>query len=357
MTVTSSVSLHTVVRGDRKIHLIDTPGFDDNRSSDVDVLREMAFWLDQAHSGGIKLGGILYLHRITDCRLSGSALRGLNTFKQLCGPEAFPGVFMLTTFWESVDNDRDMREHALARQRELESTTSFWGEIMTVGGQSRQLRQGREAALVIIDELTRQSHSLTLKIQLEMAVQSKMLRDTSAGRVLCEAHRYDMSRIDRLMERVQSELVEALKNHHDMNICDLRQHKTQLLRELEAHTRMLCELDTPIPEVINTGLERAQIERTELTNQVLHADTESLIVRQEQDPSRVRVAEEVQSEQTLQSTASARAVQQVHIPSMSLVKAKEKKPLSRKIELGAQIVSAVVGTASLAVTAAACTVM
>lgn len=65
------------------VYLVDTPGFDDTNLSNTDVLREIATWLTGSCNNEVKLNGILYLHRITDPRMGGSAKKNLFMFKKL----------------------------------------------------------------------------------------------------------------------------------------------------------------------------------------------------------------------------------------------------------------------------------
>lgn len=67
------------------VHLIDTPGFDDTDKSDSETLAEVAIWLANSYRSQIRLTGILYLHRITDNRLGGCAMKNLKMFKKMCG--------------------------------------------------------------------------------------------------------------------------------------------------------------------------------------------------------------------------------------------------------------------------------
>ncbi|KAJ1334959.1 hypothetical protein MN608_01691 [Microdochium nivale] len=68
----------------RRVYLIDTPGFDDmlpgSTRSDTEELKDIAFFLAQTYGRAIRLAGIIYLHRITDMRISGSALKNLAMF-------------------------------------------------------------------------------------------------------------------------------------------------------------------------------------------------------------------------------------------------------------------------------------
>ncbi|KAK0734297.1 hypothetical protein B0T26DRAFT_632880 [Lasiosphaeria miniovina] len=193
---TSAVSLHTVHRGNGRVHLVDTPGFDNSRLSDVEVLKLLAFWLSMAYSAGIRIGGIIYMQRITDLRMSGTSLRSLEAFKQLCGPDAFPGITFLTTGWDIPVISRDGHARAAAQQRqaELENTPRCVGDILAGGGAAMALLPGREAALALVDAIIRRRHNLVLRIQVEMTVGSAALGETGAGRTLREAHRRDMAR-------------------------------------------------------------------------------------------------------------------------------------------------------------------
>ena len=83
------------------MYLIDTPGIDDTRRGDTEVLEDVAFYLSKIYEQDIKLAGIIYLHRITDVRISGSSLRNLKIFKALCVEEknVFKHVVLATTMW------------------------------------------------------------------------------------------------------------------------------------------------------------------------------------------------------------------------------------------------------------------
>jgi predicted GTPase len=103
--------------------LIDTPGFDDTSRQDTEILREIAAWVTMAYKQRVQLRGILYLHRITDCRMQGAAMRNLFMFKKLCGRNALKNVILATTMW-----DYDQPPKGEEREEELKSTHEFWGE-------------------------------------------------------------------------------------------------------------------------------------------------------------------------------------------------------------------------------------
>jgi len=82
--------------------LIDTPGFDDTDRDDSDILCDVALWFSESLKRGIRLSGILYLHRISDRRMTGSAKKNLLMFKKLCGNNALVNVTLATTMWGTV---------------------------------------------------------------------------------------------------------------------------------------------------------------------------------------------------------------------------------------------------------------
>ncbi len=52
------------------VYLIDTPGFDDTNRSDVDTLKLIAHYLSVSYANRVCIGGIVYLHRISDNRVT-----------------------------------------------------------------------------------------------------------------------------------------------------------------------------------------------------------------------------------------------------------------------------------------------
>lgn len=113
-----------------RVHLIDTPGFDDTDRKDTDVLRDLAGWLGVAYKQKILLSGIIYLHRIIDPRMQGTAKRNLHMFQALCGPECLGQIVLVTTMWTLVSPAMGDQ-----RERELMQTEQFWGYMYKNGSQ------------------------------------------------------------------------------------------------------------------------------------------------------------------------------------------------------------------------------
>ncbi|KAF2642477.1 hypothetical protein P280DRAFT_396530 [Massarina eburnea CBS 473.64] len=180
---TSSVRIHTMAHCGRQIHLIDTPGFDDSGRSDGEILQELAFWLSEAHEQGIKISGLLYLHRITDTRLGGSAMRSLKAFKKLCGEETYNGIILVTTRWDEVRLD----QMKLASQREQELRINSWSDVLKKGGRIVSLTAGRADALKIISHIVIENLQLTLRLQRQLVDEEMALEETDVGKVICES--------------------------------------------------------------------------------------------------------------------------------------------------------------------------
>lgn len=197
-----------------RVFLVDTPGFDDTYRSDAAILAEIAFILSQTHRAGLRLAGIVYLHRITDRRLQGSVARNLRILERLVGQRAFPAVVLATSMWDDVaallPNSDDRRASAAsavaaAEDRERQLVESEHGCAALVAGGARVMRwtrgDGRSAAAIVGELVDRRAaepaaceaddhdggrdgHAVKLRIHEEMVDEGKELCDTEAGRLV-----------------------------------------------------------------------------------------------------------------------------------------------------------------------------
>jgi len=95
--------------------LIDTPGLDAEEHSAAS--RKIIQYLRLMYKEGNELTGIVYMHRITDNRISAIAIQNFASFHNMCGEDAMQNVAIVTNLWTLV-----RREVGEARERELTST-------------------------------------------------------------------------------------------------------------------------------------------------------------------------------------------------------------------------------------------
>ena len=79
---TNDLTVRSFMYQGKHVHLIDTPGFDDTETADIDTLKTIAAYLSASYANGVRINGIVYLHRISDNRLSGTSSRNLRMFKK-----------------------------------------------------------------------------------------------------------------------------------------------------------------------------------------------------------------------------------------------------------------------------------
>ena len=170
---------------ERTVHLIDTPGFNDSLRSDGETFQELAYWLAAAHENKLKLSGIVYLHRITDTRLHGSAHRALEMFKAMCGVQGFRGVVVATTMWDGLVGDEIQKAHA--RQVQLEA--KIHDEVIAGGGRLVALSAGAVDVRKIVGHIMAMNVRMTLAFQTEHVDQSLPLHRTGAGKIIYDTFR------------------------------------------------------------------------------------------------------------------------------------------------------------------------
>jgi hypothetical protein len=232
-----------------RVHLIDTPGFDDTDRKDTDVLRDIAGWLGVSYKNKKRLSGMIYLHRIIDPRMQGSAKRDLFMFQKLCGQECFNQIVLVTTMWSLVPP-----EIGSQREGELMQEEDFWGFMLKKGSQIMRLKDqnDRSSALAILDTVVRKQTTVTLQIQDEMS-QGLGLEQTGAGQQLNHDILEERKRHRRDMGELQREKEEALAAANQEAAQQIDQLQVDLAKKIQAGEESQKRL--------RTDLERLQTER------------------------------------------------------------------------------------------------
>ncbi|KAG6331812.1 hypothetical protein ID866_7280 [Astraeus odoratus] len=175
-SATQNIKEFKLDRDGRHYVFVDTPSFDDIDRSDREVLRTIADWLDKKYRGRVKLAGVVYTHRITDNRMSGSACKNLDLFTKICGDNAAKRVRLVTTMWDTAAN----LTMAESRVEQLEG--NFWKPLLDVGVRHERFRNTTENAWGIVNGLIGETAALLL--QEELAGTSSQLYETTAGKAL-----------------------------------------------------------------------------------------------------------------------------------------------------------------------------
>lgn len=202
---TEEVTSYKFTHGSVNFVLVDTPGFDDSRSNDNEIVRRVLTWLQKSYAAGVRLHGLIYVHRIIDPRMRGTALSNLRVFRRLCGPDCFKNVVLATNFWGEIDPAEGME-----RERELCGNDDFWGSF--VKKESRVVRIGEnidsDRKLLLSIAL---NDKCTLAAQREMEERSSML-ETGA------------------VQEVNKRLAQEQKHYEAQLLAEKAEFRNQLLR-------------------------------------------------------------------------------------------------------------------------------
>ena len=217
-----------ILPDERRVWLVDTPGFDDSTRSDTDVLRDIAAFLSETYRERILLTGIIYLHRISDNRLGGSGLRQMQMFRKLCGEQSMGNIALATTMWSTVNIDDGQR-----REDELIMQDGFWKRVLEQGASIFRQDRGKESAEEIVGFLVERKHRVVFDIQTEMVDNNKRLDETAAGQEVQAELAKQRERYEKELRSVKAEMQEALMMKDSELTQELQSVKDEVERKLE----------------------------------------------------------------------------------------------------------------------------
>ena len=208
---TSEPGVYSYFHNGKTIRLIDTPGFDDTNRADTDILKDIAFFLSTIYTKQVKLAGIIYLHRITDVRMTGSSYKNLQMLEKLCGDSALSKVVLASTMWNLLG--RPGYDHTLevGEQREAMLKGKFWGSMESKGSLVTRHYGDAASGQAIVSYLLSNDSTVVLDIQREMVDEGLSLDRTAAGMFLQSDHLKLRQKYERELLDAQEALEDALK--------------------------------------------------------------------------------------------------------------------------------------------------
>lgn len=189
------------------VSLIDTPGFNDLRKNDMDVLQSILTFITQA-SIKQRIIAVLYLHRIVDKKITGSSELNLRMLRALAGEHFFQSTGIVTSMWGSIP--RGGMQGALQREEELSSDDGdFWGDMCRKGVKyqrwDERLKKHYVSAKSVVDTWVDayENRPTTAKLQVLLELdKGASTEETSAGKILTEELR---KRQERELRQLQEE--------------------------------------------------------------------------------------------------------------------------------------------------------
>lgn len=178
----------------RTITVVDTPGFNDTTRPDGEILAEISEFLAAQRGINVPLRGILFLHKITDNKMTGSDETYLSLLESLLGDEAIPNLILVTTMWNKM-RDEDEGE---GMQREQDLIDNYWAPLIAKGSYVAQFDGTHKTALSFVSHLSGKK-GVVLQVQKEVWDEEKAINKTTAGRKLWQ-------RLTKKKEKMQGRL-------------------------------------------------------------------------------------------------------------------------------------------------------
>ncbi len=188
----------------RQIVLIDTPGFDDDMRSDVEILEGIATWMAKRDLMKEQLlDGLIFLHPITLNRVGGSEWNRTRLLEKILGRHAYRRVIIATTMWDDLSNPDSAERRLQGRIR----AGGVWHEMHSRGAKVERHNNNEKSAHNIIRKVVETADSLG---KMEPLLHTELRRHkgrvvkTSAGREL-----------KRQLEATIEQIEDALRVHED----------------------------------------------------------------------------------------------------------------------------------------------
>lgn len=175
--------------------------------------------------------GVVYLHRISDNRMGGTATRSFRFFRKICGDDVMSNVVIVTNMWSKVGS----REGA-TREQQLMTDDRFFKPAIDRGARIFRHDHTSSSALDILRPIL-DNHPQPFAIQRELVNEFRHLCDTEAGREVNHSLRTFTRKCTEDMISLKAELEVAMrqrdKKAEDESLAELQKLTTGLARAKE----------------------------------------------------------------------------------------------------------------------------
>lgn len=268
---TTKAESYSMIHKGQEVVLVDTPGFDDSSGLDREVVEETLKWLKESMGAGHLLSGIVYLHRIIDPRITGTARANMRLFKKLCGDDRLSNVALGTTFWTDIEQSVGMD-----RETQLLEDPQFWKPMAIQGSPAFRLDGSRATDLDVLSHITLNQKRFILQAQEEM-LEGRQMHETSAAMTMSlglvhveaklkESLETEKARQQALLDSIEQRHHEQLKMQKEENEKRMAVIGEQKAREEEQRKREEEESKS------RAAKEQLLKEKVEAANQVLRAE-------------------------------------------------------------------------------------
>jgi len=216
--------------------LVDTPGFDDMDGSDMEIIIRVVEFLVKIYKGDFDLASIVYLHKISDNRMTRAVPKNLRIFTSLCGQKVMPSVALATTMWSKVTSVE-------GNGREEELRCDFWKEMVEAGCRIHRFKDTHDSAWHIIGDDSERSNTAVL-FQSEVVNAALPLTETRARKMIDELEQtikdgQEAARmLDKHAQTQTNQLVVNQLNERKARIEDRMIRVTHQLRQLKRRIAM-----------------------------------------------------------------------------------------------------------------------
>jgi len=215
--------MYTAQVSGQNVYLLDTPGFDDSVMDNLKVLDEIIshFYYCALRRDTINIRGVIFLHDISETRMSSSQKKTWEILRAFCGSPLMSSVIVGTTMW-SVESKKKFKKE---EEREKTFLERFWSET---GGTIRLVDDDEDAAAEIVTKILAKSPCL-LQVQLELLQPPHTVEETTVGRIAMPEGRAERDRLRKELEEQTRELREEVGRHKEA----LKRERGEIRRRLD----------------------------------------------------------------------------------------------------------------------------
>lgn len=180
---------------------------------------------------------VIYMHRITDIRIGGTARKNFEVFKQLCGANNFTNIAIVTNMWNMVSEGR-----GAAREFELKQDPLFFRMPLEQGAAMFRHDNTAKNAQNAISYLIKKRPFL-LRIQRELVDEKKDISETAAAIVV----QGEIATVTRKHEKELEEIREDMNRALGANDWMARRELEEAQRDLEQRIHELRNGQARLP--------------------------------------------------------------------------------------------------------------